>query len=418
MIPQRLRAAIATPWRRTLYIMFAAQLLTAVGFSIFVPFLPLYIEDLGSTTGLSIELLAGLAYSGQALTMMLISPVWGSLADRVGRKLMVVRAMFGGALVLILLAFVTSGEQVVIVRAIQGLITGTVAAANALVAAEAPRERVGYAMGLLQMGLFVGISVGPLLGGGMADVFGYHAVFYITSGLLALGGLLVLFGVREHAERQESRDDPSREGFLTKWRRVLATPGVKIAYLMRFMAQLGRTSILPYAPLFVASLMPPDALVNSMTGLVIGSVMVTTSISGVFLGRLSDRIGQRKIVVVATLAAGLLYIPQSLVGAAWQLVALQAIVGVALGGVIPLISAMLANYTTIGEEGSVYGLDNSINSGARVVAPMLGSAVVTLFGLRAVFISTALVFTIAGWMALRYLPETHRPKGAHEQPTG
>lgn len=398
--------------------MFVAQLLTAVGFSIFVPFLPLYIDDLGSTTGLSIELLAALAYSGQALTMMLISPVWGSLADRLGRKLMVVRAMFGGALVLLLLAFVTSGEQVVIVRTIQGLITGTVAAANALVAAEAPRKQVGYAMGLLQMGLFVGISVGPLLGGAMADAFGYHAVFFITSGLLAIGGFLVLFGAQEHAERADDRDDPSRESFLTKWRRVLATPGVKIAYLLRFMAQLGRTSILPYAPLFVATLMPPNALVNTMTGLVIGSVMVTTSISGAFLGRLSDRIGQRKIVVVATLAAGLLYVPQSLVSEAWHLVALQAIVGIALGGVIPIISALLANYTTIGEEGSVYGLDNSINSGARVVAPMLGSAVVALFGLRAVFLSTAVVFLIAGWMALRYLPETHHPEeSAHEQPT-
>jgi len=414
VIPQRLRDAIATPWRRTLYIMFVAQLLTAVGFSIFVPFLPLYIDDLGSTTGLSIELLAALAYSGQALTMMLISPVWGSLADRVGRKLMVVRAMFGGALVLLLLAFVTSGEQVVIVRTIQGLITGTVAAANALVAAEAPRRQVGYAMGLLQMGLFVGISVGPLLGGTMADAFGYHAVFYITSGLLAIGGFLVLFGAQERAERADDRDDPSRESFLAKWRRVLRTPGVKIAYMLRFMAQLGRTSILPYAPLFVATLMPPDALVNTMTGLVIGSVMVTTSISGAFLGRLSDRIGQRKIVVIATLAAGLLYVPQSLVSDAWQLVALQAIVGIALGGVIPIISALLANYTTIGEEGSVYGLDNSINSGARVVAPMLGSAVVALFGLRAVFLSTAVVFLIAGWMALRYLPETHPTESAHE----
>lgn len=412
MIPQRLRDAIATPWRRTLYIMFAAQLLTAVGFSIFVPFLPLYIDDLGSTTGLSIELLAGLAYSGQALTMMLISPVWGSLADRVGRKPMVVRAMFGGALVLLLLAFVNSGEQVVLVRTIQGLVTGTVAAANALVAAEAPRRQVGYAMGLLQMGLFVGISVGPLLGGAMADAFGYHAVFYITSGLLALGGFLVLFGVQERAERRDDRDDPSREGFLTKWRRVLATPGVKIAFLLRFMAQLGRTSVLPYAPLFVALLMPEGGLVNTMTGLVLGSVMVTTSISGVYLGRLSDRIGQRRIVVVATLAAGLLYIPQSFVTNPWQLVALQAIVGFALGGVIPIISALLANVTTIGEEGSVYGLDNSINSGARVLAPLLGSIVVSLFGLREVFLSTAIVFLIAGTIALRYLPETHPTESA------
>lgn len=86
-------------WQRTLYILVAAQVFTAIGFSSFFPFLPLYVKDLGSSSGINIEILAGLVYSGQAFTMMVASPFWGRLADSYGRKLMVERAMFGGAVI-------------------------------------------------------------------------------------------------------------------------------------------------------------------------------------------------------------------------------------------------------------------------------------------------------------------------------
>jgi MFS transporter, DHA1 family, multidrug resistance protein len=150
-------------WQKTLYIMFFAQLMTGVGFSSIFPFLPLYVQELGSSTGLSTELLAGLVFSGQSFTMMLAAPIWGSLADRFGRKLMVERALFGGAIILFLMAFVRSAEELVFLRALQGLVTGTVAAANALVASQAPRERSGYAMGLLQVAMGAGIALGPFL---------------------------------------------------------------------------------------------------------------------------------------------------------------------------------------------------------------------------------------------------------------
>ncbi|MBE0699072.1 MAG: MFS transporter, partial [Anaerolineaceae bacterium] len=138
-----------TPWQRTLYIMFTAQLLTAIGFSSIFPFFPLYVKQLGSSLGISLELLAGLVFSSQAFTMMIAAPIWGALADRYGRKLMVERAMFGGSFILLLMALVTSAEQLVLLRAIQGLVTGTVSAGNALVASVTPREHAGYGMGLL-----------------------------------------------------------------------------------------------------------------------------------------------------------------------------------------------------------------------------------------------------------------------------
>jgi len=402
---RRLRSLLGEEWRRTLYIAFFAQLMTAVGFSSIFPFLPLYVKKLGSSTGVSLELLAGLVFSGQAFTMMLASPFWGMLADRFGRKLMVERAMFGGSLILLLMAFARSAEDLVALRAIQGLITGTIAASNALVASVVPRERVGYAMGLLQSGLAGGAALGPLIGGAVADAFGYRAAFYVTASLLFLAGVFVLVGVRERRSPQTQSDD-GEGGWLRLWRDVLASKGVRIAYLMRFLTQLGRMMIIPVMPLFIITLLAREGVgVNTFTGLVIGVASATTTASAVYLGRLGDRLGHRRIASICALLAALLYALQSLVTAGWQLLALQALVGVALGGVIPTVSALLVGYSRPGVEGTVYGLDNTIISGARAVAPLAGSGVALWLGLRATFVATALVFLLAALFAVWQLEE-------------
>ena len=195
-----LRHHLSVRWQRTLYIMFFAQMMTAVGFSSISPFLPLYVKDLGSVTGMSIELLAGLVYSAQAFTMMLASPIWGSLADRHGRKMMVERSLFGGAIILFVIAFSRSAEELIILRAIQGLITGTVAASSALIASIVPRDRMGYAMGLSFALKGVAASVlggmgntlGSIVGGLILGVLEVFATAYISSGYKDAIAMMVL----------------------------------------------------------------------------------------------------------------------------------------------------------------------------------------------------------------------------------
>jgi len=395
-------------WERTLYILAFSQFITAIGFSSIFPFLPLYVKSLGSTTGLSIELLAGLVFSAQAFTMMLASPIWGGLADRFGRKLMIQRASFGGTVLLFIMAFVTSAEQLVALRAIQGLITGTVAANNALVASIAPRKRTGYAMGLLQVAMGSGVAVGPTIGGLLADTFGYNAAFFGTAFLLFIAGLMVTFGVREDFDPALAKEN-KKSSFVREWRQILTSPGVGAIYGMRFMSQLARMMIIPIAPFFILSLMADDTGVNTFIGVVLGVAAGATTISSIYLGRLGDRIGHRRVLVTSIFAAGLLYLPQSAVTAGWQLLVLQALTGVAMGGVIPSISALLANHTQPGLEGAVYGLDNSINAAGRAVAPLIGSAVAASFSLRATFTSTALILFISVGLAITLLPKTSTP---------
>ncbi|WP_420642589.1 MFS transporter [Candidatus Leptofilum sp.] len=398
---QKFRAVV--PWQRTLAIMFVAQLLTAVGFSVIFPFLSLYVTELGSQSGLSVEFLAGAVFSAQALTMMIASPFWGAVADRYGRKLMVQRAMFGGAIIMLMMGFVRSGEELVLLRALQGMVTGTVAAANALIASVAPRQRSGYAMGLLLMGQSTGIAIGPLIGGVLADAFGYRLTFVLTSVLLLMGGVLVFWGVEERFSPR-AQSAKARPSFWAAWRHVFQTDGVILAYALRFLANLGRTLLTPFAPLFIATLLIDSHRLNTVTGLVIAVSAGAGTITAVYLGRLGDKIGHGRVLKWSALAAGLLFLPQSLVTAAWQLLILQALTGAAAGGIIPAISALLARYTQPGEEGSVYGIDNSIVAASRAAAPLVGSAIAFWFDLRATFAATAVVFLLVALLSFLRLP--------------
>ncbi len=404
MIRRSKQGTQPVPWERTLYILAFSQLITSVGFSTIFPFLPLYVEDLGSITGLSIELLAGLVFSAQAITMMIASPIWGGLADRFGRKLMIQRASFGGAALLFLMAFVRSAEELVLLRAIQGFITGTVAANNALAASIIPRKRSGYAMGLLQVASGVGVALGPVIGGALADAFGYSYAFYGTAILLFISGLMVTFGIYEEFDSAQAKET-AKNGLVQEWREIFRTHGMAATYGMRFMNTLSRMMIIPIAPLFIQELMHADEGLNTFIGLVIGASSGATTISSVYLGRLGDRVGHRRVLIVSVLAASLFYLPQSLVATGWQLLILQALTGVAAGGVIPSISALLANYSQPGHEGAVYGLDNSIMAAGRAIAPLVGSAIAAMFTLRATFVATAIFLFAAFIFASTVLPK-------------
>lgn len=387
--------------------MFLAQLLSSIGFSSIWPFFPLYVHKLGSSFGLNLDMLAGLVFSSQAFTMMFASPFWGALADRYGRKLMVERAMLGGSVILLLMAFVQSAEQLVLLRAIQGLITGTVAASNALVASITPREHAGYGMGLLQVGQGGGVALGPIIGGAVADQWGYAAAFYVTALLLLLGGVLVMVGVNEPFESRKPAAITAKSGpsVVDAWREIFTIPGVPITFVLQFLSQLGTNLLTPILPLFIPTVLGPTQDLNTFTGLAVGANAATATLSSIYFGRLGDRVGHRIILITSLSIAGLLYIPMIGVQTGWQILALQALVGVAAGGIVPSISALQARFSRHGLEGAVYGLDNSIGSGARTLAPIIGSGIAVSWSLRAAFPITGMILIVASAISALLLPK-------------
>ncbi len=393
-------------WKYTLGVVCVAQVLSAVGFSMIFPFLPLYIEDLGSASGLSTELLAGLVISAQGITMMISAPFWGVFADRFGRKKMIMRALFGGAMTLALMAFAQNAEQLILIRAAQGLVTGTVSANNALVAAATPRHRVGFAMGALQVGLWAGVAVGPLLGGVLADLFGYSIPFLITALLLMAGGMVVLVGVGEDSSSLAANSEKRRTSVLQSWKNILGTSGVGLVLSLRFLSGLARMIIVPIAPLFVVSLVARGAdTSNTYAGMVMAVSAATSTLGAVYLGNLGDRISHRKVLFYCSTAAALLYLPQAFVADVWQLLLLQGLSGLVAGGMVAVPSALLSRYTDAQTAGAVYGMENSVISGSRAAAPLFGATVAIWLGMRGTFLATAFVFAVIAIIAWYFLPQ-------------
>ncbi|MBP8294077.1 MAG: MFS transporter [Caldilineaceae bacterium] len=385
-------------WQRNLYILFAVQLLSTVGFSMIFPFLPLYVADLGIATAGSIEFWAGMVFSAQAVTMMVASPIWGALADRRGRKLMLERATLGGAVLVALMGFAQNAEQLVVLRALQGAVSGVVAAATALVAAQTPREHSGYALGLINMARWGGVAAGPLIGGFIAETFGYRESFWITGALLGLAGLAVVFFVHEEFTPP---DRAHRRSFWAGYRQLLAAPGMAGLYSLTFLRSLGSTLLVPILAFFVLELSQGVTAGAAMTtGLVIGAAALTSSLSAIYLGRLGDRFGHTRILAASAIAAALLYLPQVWVTTTWQLILLQALTGIAIGGLIPSVAALMNLWTDGGGQGAIYGLDNSVQASARVVAPLLAAAIAMLAGYRGVFAAGALVYAVIAVVAV------------------
>ncbi len=384
-------------WRRNLYILCAVQILSVAGFSLVFPFLPLYVAELGVATKGSVAFWSGLVFSSQAVTMMLSSPLWGVIADRYGRKPMLIRASLGGALMVVLMGFAQNAEQLVLIRTVQGLLTGVVSATSALVAASTPREKSGEALGLVQTGTWIGVAVGPLIGGVIGEAFGFRASFWLTGVALGLAGVAIIFWVEEEFEPPPAQE---RIDFWSGYRNLLRVPDIASLYSVSFLQSLGRSVTLPITALFFVMLLSSSEGAATITGLSMGAKAALGSVSAIYLGRLSDRVGHEKVLLAGSLFAVLVYLPQAFVVNAWQLVFLQALTGISAGAIMPATSALLNMRTPQGAHGTTFGLSNSVNSAGRMVAPMLGAAAAVWFGMRGVFGITTVVYGVLTVVAL------------------
>lgn len=376
-------------WRRNLYVIWIAEFVSIVGFSAAVPFLPYYVQELGITAPGQAELWSGLLHSLHGLTMGLMAPVWGSLADRWGHKPMVVRAMFGGALLLGAMSAVSNVQQLLVLRTVQGAVTGTVVASTALVAAGTPVEQRGMALGALQMGVYLGASFGPALGGFLADARGYRAPFAVTGALLGLAGVLVVQQVREVRMQSDGRPPVA---FMDGVRVVVRSPQVLQVFLVRLLVRSSFRSVDPMMPLFVQLLVPTQERLSSLVGVVTSTAMITSAVGSLVIGRYGGRLAARRVLAVCVMASAASYALQATVTSVGQLLVLRSVSGLAMGGILTLLSAALANAAPEGYEGVVFGLGSSVVSAANAFGPLAGAAIAATWGLRSSFAAAAAGF--------------------------
>ncbi len=386
-------------WQRTLYTVIVAQIIAMLGFNISVPFLPFYIQDLGVTEFKQVAFWVGLINSAAPITMAAAAPVWGLLADRYGRKPMLVRSMLGAGLILSLMATVRNVPQLAVLRIIQGTLSGTVAAATTLVATSLPGERTGYGLGLLQTAIFASNSLGPLVGGLVGGTFGYRAAFIGSGVMLSLAGLLVLFLVHEDFTPAPRKRDGN--ALLLTVRAIRGQPILVVMLAMLMLNSLGMQVTNPVMPLYLQTMLPSAQAATTATGVIVGAMAMSNAASALALGRWAGKLGRRRVLLTCLAVGSLVYFPQMLTRHPAQLLVLRFILGLAMGGVIPVGNAVIAEWAPKGHQGGIYGISASLNALGRAIGPAIGTVVVTNLGIAGVFpVSGALLGLVAAMVAL------------------
>jgi MFS transporter, DHA1 family, multidrug resistance protein len=372
-------------WRLNLVVLCLAQVLTQMGFSAYLPSLAYHVQELlGGGYEQATSWVAALN-SVDAFAMMAVAPIWGLLADRYGRKLMMVRATLAGAMLVLPMAFVSSPGQMVVLRALQGIFCGTVSAAMTLVATETPDEHLGFALGLMQVAQFVGRAVGPLAGGIVADTLGYTALYAASAGLMGLAFLGIALLVRERFTRPTHEVIRGRRAWGAGLVGLLT--GSVLALLLAMWAMSFAVGVLgPILALYVKSLSPETSHIATLSGATMSVTALTSSLAALGMGRLGDRYGQKQILTVCIITAAAICVPQAFVRTPMQLVILRAIEGIFLGGMTPAANALLARCTDPARRGAVFGLSSSVGSAGRAMGPLAGAGAANTWGMASAFL--------------------------------
>lgn len=389
-------------WQRNLYVLWVAETLTILGFCLAYPFLPFYLAELGAESFESRAMWAGAMSAASAAFMAITAPFWGMAADRWGRKPMVVRAMLCGAVTTGLMGLVVAPWQLLALFILDGALSGTVAAAMTMVATTTPRERLGYALGLLQTAIFTGFSLGPLIGGVLADQIGYRPVFGIGAALLFVAAALVITLTRESFTPARKRPlDGGPHAPVVSLRIILLAAALPAAVGIMLALRATTGAMFPILPLFVEDLAAPGSRVATLAGLTFGISGVGSAVASVVIGRASDRLGHRLILIATSFTVAALFLPLALVTSPWQLIVCYGLLGIATGGIIPSAQAVVADLTPPERRGVVFGVTSAAASFGGFVGPLGGSLLATTIDLRFVFVSSAAVMLVAAvWVTV------------------
>ena len=374
-------------WKVNLISVWFGCFFTGLAISQILPFLPLYVSQLGVTSHEALSMWSGLTFSVTFLVSAIVSPMWGSLADRKGRKLMLLRASLGMAIAILLQAFATNVWQLFFLRAVMGLTSGYIPNAMALVASQVPRERSGWALSTLSTAQISGVIGGPLLGGFLADHVGLRAVFIITAILLVVSFLVTLFLIKEGGRPVVSKSErlSGKAVFAS-----LPYPGLMISLFVTTMViQLCNGSVGPILALFIKSMEPDSNNIAFLSGMIAAVPGVSALISAPRLGKLGDRIGTARILMATLIFAVVLFFAMSFVTSPLQLGVLRFLLGFADGAMLPAVQTLLVKYSSDQVTGRIFGYNQSFMYLGNVSGPLICATVSAMAGFSLVFAAKA-----------------------------
>lgn len=402
-------------WLRTTYIVAATQAVVLVGFGLALPFIPLYLQELGLRDRGEVALWTGLIAGAAGLPMAFFAPIWGAVGDRYGRKAMLVRAIAGAALVLLGIALVTDVRQLFVLRVLQGALTGTGAAAATLVATIAPRARTGFALSTINTAMQVGNFVGPLIGGIAIAAIGFRSSFLVSAVIMAVCTAVCWLWVHE-PPRTGPRPPLDRSpravlGGIVRIFAPLGWPELRGIMTVQLATQAAYSSTVALLPLYVQDLARPHWLSTEiLVGLALAAGAVSAAIATPFLGIQADRRGPRGVLLFGVGLTALALLPHVFSIGPVVFLVLRVLLGIALAAIGASTGVLTRTAARPGSEGRAFGAATSAQMLGWGIGPLIGSTIAATFGLPALFaIGGAACVALAAAIAAR--PRTGRQLG-------
>jgi MFS family permease len=373
-------------WRRNLAVCVFGSFTTLVSLSMLLPFLPLYVQQLGVTSSSAVIQWSGVAFGATFLGTAVTAPIWGHLADRYGRKPMLVRAAIGMAIVMSLIGIAHSVVELVALRLIAGLVGGYASASIVMIGTQAPRVRAGWALGLLSTGALTGNLVGPLVGGFLPAWVGIRGTFFVGGAMIAVAAAATILLVREDFDRESDAKHraAAKAGSSATSNHFL----IVTLLLTAMMVLLANMSIEPIITVYIGQLgVPADHLART-AGIVMASSALGSMLTAARLGALADRVGSWNVIIGCLLATGLVMVPQAFVTQWWQLALLRGLMGMTIAGLLPSIARLVRHSVDEHHSGKTLGYLQSAQFTGQVVGPLIGGLIGARIGLHEVFFVT------------------------------
>jgi len=380
---------------------------TGIGMSQIAPILPLYIGDLGVMDSGMINQLSGLAFGVTFIVSAIFSPIWGSAADKYGRKPMLLRASLGMGIVVFLIGFAPNVHALIGLRLLLGTVAGYSTACNTLIATQTEKESAGFALGMLSTASVAGSLLGPIVGGFIGDTFGLRPVFYVTGSFMFIAFMATLLFVKENFVPKERKLETVRE----VWGKIPEKNLTIVLAVTFFVITLGLYSIEPIITIYVSQLTTDLSHVALIAGLAFSLSGLGNIIAAPWLGRVSDRSGAHRVLLFALIMAGVFYIPQAFVHSPWQLMVFRFLLGLTLGGLNPAVMTLLKKITPTSHVGRIFGIAMAAQYLGIFAGSMLGGQISAAFGIPSVLIVTSLImFVNGGWVYFHVYRKFHREK--------
>ncbi len=402
-------------WKTNLIVIWLSQFLSIMGFCFALPFTPYFMQqELGVQNPDDVNLWVAICSAATSCSLAIFSPIWGALGDRFGRRIMLIRANFAATIVVALMGFVHTVEALALLRFLQGIFTGTVTAAQTMVAVGTPSHRSGLALGSLSSAVFCGGMAGSLFGGVVAEHFGFREAFFVGSGLLLVAGLLVLFGTTEQFTRGGSQARSGHSAAQAKLRGVIA-PILILTIAVAFARQFDA----PFVPLLVQDINITIDGASVWTGVLQALGGLAGLLSGLVVGPLADKIAPSRIAALAALGAGVLMAPQAFATGFTALFVARFAMTFCAAALDPVLQIWLVKVTPAERRGAVFGWSSTARSVGWMFASFAGGGVALIQGIRPLFLVTAFLFyalvPILAWVVWRLERPVAAPKPARRK---